>query len=142
MSGKTFREGSHEIRIPGQGLRLFYARQVSKNVPYHLFGGKRISELWSESNRRLVISLYAPPGLKETVLVDAADRGIEEIIVDGKPGKFFLDSSCGIAHGVVSFSKYPVTVEVKFSSESLSKLSTKGISPDNLTMQYLRKKQP
>jgi hypothetical protein len=85
--------------------------------------------------------LHAPSGLKETVLVGAADRGIESIMVDGKPAKFFLDSSRVIAHGEVTFAARPVAVEVRFSPESRSKLTTKAISPDDLTIQYLRKKQ-
>jgi hypothetical protein len=141
VPGETLKKGLRNIRIPGQGLKLFYVRPLPKNAPYHLFGGKRISESWSEKGRKLVVMLHAPSGLKETVLVGAADRGIESIMVDGKPAKFFLDSSRVIAHGEVTFAARPVAVEVRFSPESRSKLTTKAISPDDLTMQYLRKKQ-
>jgi hypothetical protein len=68
-------------------------------------------------------------------------HGIESIMVNGKPAKFFFDSSSGIAHGEVTFAARPVAIEVRFTPESHSKLATKAISPDDFTMQYLRKKQ-
>ena len=61
--------------------------------------------------------------------------------VDEKPTNFFLDSSGGIAHGDVTFTHRPISVEVRFAPDSRSKLTTKMISPDDLTIQYLRKKQ-
>ncbi len=142
VPGETLKKGLRDIRIPGQGLKLFYVRPLPKNAPYHVFGGKRISETWSEKDRKLVVRLHAPPGLKDTVLVGGVDRGIESITVDERPAAFFLDSSRRIAHGEVTFAARPVVVEVRFSQDSRSKLTTKAISPDDLTMQYLRKKKP
>lgn len=142
VPGETFKQGLRDIRVPGQGLRLFYVRPLSKDAPYHLFGGKRISETWSEKGSKLVVTLHAPPGLKDTVLIGGEGRGIESVTVDEKPAKFFLDSSRGIAHGEVTFAARPIAVEVRFSQDARSELATKAISPDDLTMQYLRKPQP
>ena len=141
VKGDSLNREMRDLVIPGRSLKLLYVREVSVNTPYHLWGGKRISETWDAEGRKLVLRLQAPAGLKDSVLLAGAGRGIERVTVDGEPAGFFLDASRGIAHGTVTFAAQPVTIEAAFSRNPRSNLPPKAVSPNDLSSQYLRKKQ-
>jgi len=58
-----------------------------------------------------------------------------------RPSRFFLDASRGIAHGKVTFAIRPVTIEAAVSQNPRSNLPTRAVPPNDLSLQYLRKRQ-
>ena len=124
--------GIGEVLIPGQGLRLFYLRRLPEAPVYHLWGGKRICESWDRGNRRLTFEVYGPLDLQDTVFVGVADGYIVEVKVNGERAEFFFDPSRGLAHGTVTFTQDPVTVEVTWAADKQAGLPEKTIAADRL----------
>lgn len=124
------------IRVAGQNLRLFLLQQRPAEEPFHVWGGKRMAETWSPKARELTLKLDGPDGQQDTVYVGGARRGIERVLVAGKPAEFGFDSAQGLAHGVVSFAREPVTVEVQYSSDGANWLPEKKVVPDALAQRF------
>jgi hypothetical protein len=105
-------QGLCKVQVPDRGMKLFYLRQLPHDSPYHLWGGKRISEKWDAPSARLTLELHGPLGLEETVRIGIGTKPIGEVRVNGKPSPFFLDSAQGVVHGEVIFGPDPVRIEV------------------------------
>ncbi|MBN1343743.1 MAG: hypothetical protein JXQ73_13740 [Phycisphaerae bacterium] len=135
MRGADLGKGLSKILVPAQGLRLLYIRELPAPVPYHLWGGKRISEVWDADGRRLTFEVHGPVGLRDTVFVGTGDVGVREVKVGGKPSDFFFDVSKRVAHGPVRFGAEPVRVEVRCSEDRAGKLPERAIGPDELAVE-------
>ncbi|MGW8180231.1 MAG: hypothetical protein ACWGQW_15945, partial [bacterium] len=139
VKGRIFQQGTPEIRILANGLKLFYLRELPGGVPYHLWGGKRISESWDNENRKLILKVQGPVGLQDMLLIAGNKHGFQRIKISGQPASFFFDPSRQIAQGTVTFGAEPVTVEITCSRNGLTNLRHKPVSPDELTRHYQRK---
>jgi len=134
---KTFRgdainQAFTELSVPGQNLRLYCLRQQPLNAPYHLWGGKRISEIWNAKKRKLIFEVHGPAGLQDTVFVGGAKSGIEKVVVAGKRADFFFDPVQGLAHGSVTFADQPLKIEVHCSPDGVNGLPGKPVTADPL----------
>ena len=128
--------GIGQIVIPGQGLRLFYLRKLPEEPLYHLWGGKRIRETWDSGNQRLTFEVHGPLGLQDTVFVGVADGGVGEVKINGERAEFFFDPSRRLAHGTLTFSRDPVTIEVAWSPDNQASLPEKTIMADQFVTEY------
>lgn len=139
VNGKQLSSAIKEIEVPGGSLRLLYLRAITNQNPYHLWGGKRLSESWNDETKSLRFQLDGPPGLQETIFIGNCSHPNLQVTVNGKPAKFHLDSAQGIAFGDVTFSEKPTLVEIKISNHLQSVLPLQKIKPDKL-FQHLQQK--
>ena len=105
---KTFRGDAinqtfFEISVPEQNLQLYYLREYPHNAVGHLWGGKRISEIWNEKKRKLTFEINGPVGLQETVFVGGALHGFEKNHCRRKTSGILLRSGPGtsLRHGSI-----------------------------------------
>lgn len=141
VKGGSLGRALARVRVPGQGLRLFYVRAVPSHAPYHLWGGKRIAERWDAAKRKLTVQVNGPAGLEDIVFLRAEHRGIEAVKVDGKRAKFFFDTARRVAHGRVRFGYSPVTIEAACSEDSATALPEQAVTADELTTKYRNKQR-
>ena len=128
INGDALNQGFNDLSIPGQSLRLFCLRPAPTNAPFHLWGGKRISEVWDGAARKLTLTLQGPAGLQDTVFLWAAKQGLQEVVVAGKPAPFFFDPTQGLAHGLVTFTAQPLRIEVLCSQDGANRLPEKPVT--------------
>jgi hypothetical protein len=126
------KQGLSNIHAPGRGMKLFYLRKLPHDGPYHLWGGKRISEKWDAGSGKLTVELHGPLGLEETVLVGVGKEQVGEVRVSGKRSPFFLDSEQQVAHGKVVFEPDPIRIEVIGSAAKDAVLPEKVVSTTGL----------
>lgn len=135
FGGESLARAFSNISVPGQNLRLFYLRKLPADAPFHIWGGKRISERWNARRLKLTLEIHGPAGLRDTIFIAAAKRGIQKVVVAGQPVDFFFDPIQGVAHGPVTFASGPLKVEVLCSSDAANKLSEQQVIPDPLVRQ-------
>jgi len=128
-------QGLSDISIPGHNLQLFYLRQEPVNAPFHVWGGKRISERWDARRRKLSLEIIGPAGLRDTIFIAGAGQGIQQLLVGGKRAEFFFDPSQGLAHGDMTFTVKPLRIEVLCSANGANTLPEKAIVADALAVQ-------
>jgi hypothetical protein len=133
FKGSDLQQGFRQLSIPGESLRLFYLRQQPTDVPFHLWGGKRISESWDGTMRKLTFTIHGPAGLQDTIFIGGATFGIRQVVVAGKPAVFSFDPDQGLAHGSVTFTASPLKVEVLCSPDGVNGLPEKTAPRDPLT---------
>jgi hypothetical protein len=142
--GNVPAEGLCNISIPGENVRLFYLRQVSADVPCHLWGGKRISESRiasasspSEQEARaktVRFSIQGPAHAQTTVWIGVARNGIGKVVVNGMVAQFFYDAAQDVAYGPVTFADEPLTVEVHGSPDGINQLPVRSVEADPLVL--------
>lgn len=125
--------GTGLVAVPGRSMKLFYLRESPKDLPWHLWGGKRISEHWDDRSGMLTVELHGPLGLEETILIGGSTDRIDEVRVNGKQMQFYLDSSQRVAHGKVTFEADPLRVEVKCAAAQAARLPEKPVAPVDLS---------
>ncbi|MCX7424567.1 MAG: hypothetical protein NTW96_02890 [Planctomycetia bacterium] len=135
LRGDALNQSFGEVSVPGEGLGLFYLRQQSADALYHLWGGKRISETWDGTTRKLVFTADGPAGLQETLFLGGARHGIERVVVAGEDAPFAFDPAQGLAHGPVTFASEPLKIEVIGASDGANHLPEKPVTADPLTLQ-------
>lgn len=116
--------------LPARSLRLYYLREAPPGALYHLWGGKRMREVWDPAARRLAVKLSGPAGVETPVIFGGAEIGVGEVRVDGQPAAFFLDPQTPIVHGKVTFRSEPIAVEVVCSAQGKTTLPRKEVAPD------------
>ncbi len=136
---KTFRGDSlnqafSDISVPGQNLQLFYLREQS-SAPFHVWGGKRISERWDARKRKLTVEVQAPAGLQDTIFIGVGRHGIQKTTVAGQQADFSFDPAQGLAHGPVTFTPKPVKIEVHCSPDRANGLPEKPVVAGPLVLQ-------
>ncbi len=129
---ELLKQGTGVVAVPGRGMKLFYLREPPKDRPWHLWGGKRISEKWDDRSRTLTVELHGPAGLEDTILVGAGTNRIGEVRVNGKQKPFYFDSSQRVAHGKVVFGADPLRIEVRCSAADEAQLPEKPVAPVEL----------
>jgi hypothetical protein len=112
LKGVGLNEALNAIAIPAESLQLFCLRQLPPEGAYHLWGGKRLSEVWDDQTRKLTLTIQGPAGLQDTIFVGCVSQGIEQVSVGGKREPFFFDPAQGLVHGKVTFTSQPLKVEV------------------------------
>jgi len=122
LKGVGLAGGFSDMFIPERGRRLFCLRSPPTEGPFHLWGGKRISEHWDAKARKLTLMLQGPPGLRDAVFVAAGNHGLERVLVEGKKADFVFDAANGLAEGPVTFKPEPVIVEVLCSRDGTNRL--------------------
>ncbi|MDB6058574.1 MAG: hypothetical protein JWO95_2418 [Verrucomicrobiales bacterium] len=132
LNGDRVNEALSEIAIPAQSLQLFAFRSQPADGPYHLWGGKRLSESWDRRKRKLTLTLQGPAGLQDTIFIACESQAIDHINVNGKPASFSYDPAQRMAHGPVTFTSRPLKIEVIYSSGDDNKLPTRPATPDPL----------
>ncbi|MFA6243818.1 MAG: hypothetical protein WC655_22945 [Candidatus Hydrogenedentales bacterium] len=121
-------------------LQLLYVRGVPAAGVYHQWGGKRISETWDASARKLTLTLHGPVGLNDSVFLATNGTGIASVTVDGAPAEFFVDSAANLAHGQVTFKREPITLEITCTEDGTSNLPIRAVGVDQLTAEVLAKR--
>jgi hypothetical protein len=135
VKGSSLNQAFSEISILGQNLELFYLREQSADAPFHVWGGKRISERWDVRKRKLTFEVHGPAGLQETIFIAAVNRGFQQVLVGGKRADFFYDLAQGLAHGTVTFTGKPLKVEVNCSPENANAMPEKPVATAPLVLQ-------
>jgi len=140
VAGRALAKGLSKIRVPGRGLRLLYLRELPGRAPYHLWGGKRISEEWHSNSRTLSFEVQGPMGLQDAVFIDVGDRGVHEVSVDGERADFSFEPSQRAAHGRVRFGRDPIRIQAICSENRTATLPEKAIIPNELATKYYRQR--
>jgi len=130
FTGDALNQALRDISIPGQNLRLFYLLPLSKAAdgPFHVWGGKRISERWDARRQKLVFEVQGPPGWRDEVFIAAAKHNIQEVMVAGRREDFSIDPAQDLAHGQVTFAVRPVKIEVLCARDQANGLSERPVS--------------
>jgi len=128
IKGEAINQAFSGVAIPGQRLQLFCLRAAPADAPAHLWGGKRLSEVWDGKARILTFSVQGPAGLQDTVFLGGAQQGLQEVLVAGRPALFFFDAAQGLAHGLVTFTAEPLRIEVRCSQDGANRLPEKPVS--------------
>jgi hypothetical protein len=131
-----------DLDLAPHQVRLLYVRETPENAPYHLWGGKRISEDWDSETQRLSVRLQGPVGLEDTVFFGVAGKGIQRVAVNGAHAEFFADPAGEIVHGRVTFGREPITVDLTSTPDGPSRLSENPVTPDELTTTHLCNQNP
>lgn len=131
--GNTLNDNLANLTVPAQALQLYYLRQSPAKAPFHLWGGKRISEVWDRRHQKLSFSVQGPAGLQDTLFIGRAKQGIRQVLVAGKPASFFFDPAQGLAHGTVTFTPEPLQLQVQLSPTGTNDLPEKPVTSDALT---------
>ncbi len=140
VRGGALAKGLSKIRVPGRGLTLLYLRELPGGVPYHLWGGKRISETWDAGSQTLSVELHGPMGLQDLVFIGVGDRDVREVNVGGKRAAFFFDPSRRIAHGRVRFGAEPIRIQAVCAKGLATKLPEQAITAKELVTEYYGKR--
>jgi hypothetical protein len=122
LKGEALGRCLSNLPIPARSLRLFCLRSSPPEGPFHLWGGKRISECWDAKALKWTIVVQGPAGLQDAVFLGGANRGLAQVLVGGKPAEFFSDLAQGLAHGLVTFTAEPLTIEVLCSRDGANRL--------------------
>ena len=130
LRGADLNQALSDLTIPGQSLLLYCLRATPSDGPFHLWGGKRLSEAWDGKSRKLTFTVIGPAGLQDTVFIGGASRGVHQVLVAGKPAPFCFDAAQGLAHGQVTFAAEPLEIEVLCSPERANGLPEKRITAD------------
>jgi hypothetical protein len=128
LTGANLNQAFSDISIPGQSLHLFCLCAAPAAAPFHLWGGKRLSETWDAKARKLTFTVHGPAGLQDTLFLGGAKHGLQEVLVGGKPAPFFFDPAQGLAHGLVTFVAEPLRIEVLCSPEGANRLPERRVS--------------
>ena len=128
VKGEAINSALTGIAIPGQSLQLFCLRPVPTNAPTHLWGGKRLSEMWNPKAGKLTLNLGGPAGLQDTVFLAVGRQGLQEVLVAGKPASFCFDPARGLAHGMVTFTSAPLRIEARRSRDGANHLPEQPVS--------------
>lgn len=136
VSGDGVLKQFADMTLAARQLKLFTIRETPQGVPYHQWGGKRISETWDGQASKLSLTLFGPSGLEDTVLVATGGKGIEQVSVDGKRADFVVDPAAKMAHGRVTFGREPIRLEVTCTANGACRLPAGSITPDELTREY------
>jgi len=132
VKGDSLDSAFNGIPIPGENLDLFYLREQPADAPFHVWGGKRISERWDVRSRELTLEIHGPPGLQDTIFIAVGRYGIQQVEVAGKPADFLYDPSQGLVHGQVIFTTKPLKIEVRCSPANANTLPGKPVAADAL----------
>ncbi|MCC6491487.1 MAG: hypothetical protein IT424_00515 [Pirellulales bacterium] len=118
LPGRQLNLALQQIELPGDGLRLFYLQQAAADRPQHVWGGKRIEELWHPAAGRLALRLSGPAGLADTVFLSPGPQPISAITVNGQPASFAMNPEGTLLHGPVTFRKEPILLEVEVGTDA------------------------
>ena len=130
FKGDALSQGFADLSILGQSLQLFCLRLAPTNAPFHLWGGKRISEVWDGKTRKLTLAVHGPAGLQDMVFLAGASKGLQQVLVGGKPAPFYFDPAQGLTYGLVTFTSRPLTIEVLCSRDGANHLPEKPAAAD------------
>jgi hypothetical protein len=132
LRGDSLNQALTNLSLPAQSLQLFCLRAAPQNAPFHLWGGKRISEHWDAAARKLTLAVQGPAGLHETLFLGGANHGLRQVLFNGYPAAFFFDPAQGVAHGKVVFTSKPLTLELLCSPDDANHLPHKPLPPPPL----------
>ena len=129
------------VRLRPFQMRLLSMRMPPEAAPYHLWGGKRISEHWDAAAGRLSVRIHGPAGLEDWVVLGTGGVTVARVMVGARPAEFFVDSNRRLVFGKVTFSQTPVLLEAGCVSAAdtvgaAGALPPKPIPPDQLTTEY------
>jgi hypothetical protein len=102
-----------DVSLPENGLQLLYMHRVASDWPQHIWGGKRIEELWQPERKRLAVRLSGPDGLVDSVYFAPGSQPISAITVNGRPADFSLNTEGSLLHGQVTFRREPILLEIE-----------------------------
>jgi len=120
------------ISVPGQNLLLYYLRPAPAGAPFHIWGGKRVSELWDAKRRRLTFEILGPAGLQDTIFIATQHHGIQKVVVVGQQTDFAFDPNQSLAHGEVTFTAKPLKIAVLCSADNVNRLPERLVAVDPL----------
>jgi hypothetical protein len=132
FDGSALNQVLRDITVPGQNLQLYVMRERVADVPCHLWGGKRLSEVWDAGKRKLTVEIQGPAGLQDTIFLRCAKPGIEKILVAGQSAAFSLDPVRGLIHGQVTFGTEPLKIEAYWSANRVNQLPEAPVKGDSI----------
>jgi hypothetical protein len=135
LKGDSLNQAFNEVTVPGENLNLYLLRPRPANAPFHVWGGKRISEVWDAQQRKLTFEVHGPAGLQDTIFIAAAQHPVQQVLVAGEKAAFSFDPVQGLAHGLVTFTTQPVKIEVICSPDHATDLPEQPVSPTPLALQ-------
>lgn len=100
------------IVVSPSQMKTFYFRAISLDKPYHIFGGKRISEKWDKDKNILSVILDAPAGLEDTVVIGTGNHSVKKVTVNSNEVNFTYDSTKKVVLPKVVYSSKPILVEL------------------------------
>lgn len=109
------------ILVSPSQMKAFYFRAVLKKKPYHLWGGKRLSESWDSRLNTLTVKLDAPMGLEDYVVFGQGERNINKVTVNDIPVDFYYDPTKDIVFGKITYISQPINVKLYTISDSDTK---------------------
>ncbi len=128
------------IQLRPYQTRLFYTRSLPETGPYHLWGGKRITQHWDAEAARFTVRLQGPEGLEDWIVLGSNGLTGKQVLVNAEPVPFFTDTEKGLIYGKVIFGTQPITLDVELvesaSQDIASLMPEKPIAPDDLTLHY------
>ncbi len=116
-SGADLDGALQNLKLPANGLRLFYLHPIAAERPQHIWGGKRIEEHWDPAAKRLSVRLSAPAGVTDSVFLNPGPQPIAAITVNGKPAAFAKSADGKLLHGEVTFTRDPLLLEIELGPE-------------------------
>ncbi|HOQ33211.1 MAG TPA: hypothetical protein PLA12_11950 [Candidatus Hydrogenedens sp.] len=100
------------ILVSPSQMKAFYFRAVSLDEPYHIFGGKRISEKWDKDKNIFSVTLDAPAGLEDKVVIGTGNYNVKKVTVNDNDVNFTSDPTKKIVLPKVVYSSKPILVEL------------------------------
>lgn len=128
-----------EIALRPHQTRLFYLRTVPEGAPYHLWGGKRITEHRDPASGGLAVQLQGPEGQEDWIVLGTGGDAADRVLSGSKPAAFSRDTSQGLLYGKVTFGRGPLLIEtkrVRDTPEAAEACPEIPIEPDDLTRFY------
>ena len=122
LRGAALNEALSALAVPAESLRLLYLRQLPSEGAYHVWGGKRLSEVWDRQGRKLTLTLQGPAGLQDSLFLGCSGQTIAQVLVGGAREPFSFDPVQGLAHGKVTFTSKPLKLEVLCSARAGDRL--------------------
>lgn len=111
VSGDQDRDPFSDMQLRPFQVRLLHMRKAPERAPFHQWGGKRISEHWDASTRKLSLRVYGPTGLDDWVILGTGGNTLGQVSVDARPAEFFADPERGLVYGKVTFRREPILLE-------------------------------
>ena len=118
IRGDELENAFQEVSLDSYEVKALYIRPVGGEVPYHLWGGKRLSEVWDSKENCLTVKLDAPVGLEEWVAFGRGTVNVCRVTVNDVPAEFYYDREKDLVFGKVKYAGRSAVVKLYMSDRS------------------------
>ncbi|MGC8844340.1 MAG: hypothetical protein ACP5QY_00670 [Candidatus Hydrogenedens sp.] len=106
-----------EVPLEPYQMKVFYLRAVLEELPYHLWGGKRLCEVWNNELNTLTVKLDAPLGLEDWVIFGKGAKTVVEVTTNDKSVNFYYDPDRELIFGKIIYTSQPMVIKLRTTSE-------------------------